>query len=252
MISHDLDESTRRAGCRQTVQHDGPKCERFIEGARPMPNYMRRCDDEPTTGTADETVTTDLLLVTLDPISYSSKPTGKEMGAITRRMQAAGPANITTAEFVEHVRAGKTWCAGTFKPNAYKWGAFLGQQLFAVDIDGKTKDGRQLHEGDAGFLHPLAALDRCVDHCVTPLCLYFTFSAVCTGVDATSTHRFRVVFDAGAPLGKEEAENMRKRLLKLFPEADPACRNANRLWLGSCGEVWEIAKAWEGAVPWAS
>lgn len=247
MLTTSFDESTRRAVTRQSQQHDGlEESGRPFAGARPSPDYMRINRDEPMGAVVD------MVRVTLDPISYSSKPTGTEMGAITRRMQVAGPANITTVEFMEHVRAGKTWCAGTFKPNAFKWGAFLGQQLFAVDVDNKTKDGRQLHEGDAGFLHPLDALDRCEKHRILPLCLYFTFSAVCTGVDATSTHRYRIVFDAGRPLGREDAEDTRRRLLALFPEADAACKNVTRLWLGSNGEVWEIAKAWKGAVPWTS
>ena len=181
MISRGLEENTRRAALFADNQHDGRDgSELPDEGAHPIPDYMRKRADEPTGAAVDAARVPDVIRVTLDPVGYSSKPSGKDMGAITRRMQAAGPTNITAAEFVEHVRAGKTWCAGTFKPNAFKWGAFLGQQLFAVDVDNKTKDGRQLHEGDAGFLHPLDALDRCEKHRILPLCLYFTFSAVCT------------------------------------------------------------------------
>lgn len=189
--------------------------------------------------------------VTLDPVPFSHKPRGREVAGVTRRMQAAGATLVTAAEFVEHVRAGKTWCGGTFSPCEGGWGEFQGQRLFALDFDNGTHD-RPLHEGDEGFLHPLAALDRCDSLQIMPLCLYFSMSATYAGDDAANVYRYRLVFDMENEHDGRAAQAILKTLLELFPEADPACRNANRLWFGSCGEVWPIAEAWGGVVPWAT
>lgn len=183
--------------------------------------------------------------ITLDPVAFSRKPKGRDVAGVTRRMQGAGASLVTAAEFVEHVRAGKTWCGGIFSPRKDGWGEFQGQRIFALDFDNGSHE-KPLHEGDEGFLHPWHALSRCDELGIAPLCLYFSFSSVCTGDDATNIYRYRLVIDVGEVLEGPDAKDLIERLLATFPEADTACRNANRLWFGSCGEVWG------GVTPWAT
>ncbi len=189
--------------------------------------------------------------VTLDGHRYARKPDSAEVRAITRRMQAAGPVELDAAAFCEAVRRGQTWAGGCFGPRRGGWGKFESLQVCALDFDNATEktihgqtvkdaDGhkvkRPLHEGEAGFLHPLDALRRCQRLKLAPLCLYFTMSAQLD----PPWYKYRLVFDLGHPITDEaEAAAVTSSLLAAFPEGDKACKNINRLFFGSCGEVWE-------------
>lgn len=74
------------------------------------------------------------------------------------------------------------------------------------------------------------------------MCLYFTMGAKCP-----DWPKFRLVFDMGRPLDKATAEAVIQSLLTAFPEADQQCRNCNRLFYGSGGEVWEAWRVWDDA-----
>ena len=178
------------------------------------------------------------LLVKLDDVSYRAKPDGREFAAITNRLKRAKPSLIDAAAFCEHVRLGKTWVGGAFEGER-----FVGQQLFGLDFDNCAKEAgggrkvkRQLSEGEPGYLDPLEALERCDRLNKWPLCLYFTFSAKAEPWQP----RYRIVFATDRAIGDRRlAEGFLKRLLRDFPEADQACKNTNRLYCGSQGEVWE-------------
>ena len=71
------------------------------------------------------------------------------------------------------------------------------------------------------------------------VCAYPTFSAT------PDKLRFRFIIDAGVIISeKAKAERIILMLLELFPEADKNCKNTNRLWYGSPGEVWETWRCW--------
>jgi len=195
--------------------------------------------------------------VTLDSVSYSSKPTGQDATAITRRLQAAGSTECDAATFCEHVKRGRTWVGGCYEPKRGAWGKFVGQQIFALDFDNaatvtvngrpvKDETGhevkRALRPGEAGHLDPVDALDRCEQLQLEPMCLYFTMSAKCP-----DWPKYRVVFDMGDALDQETAQGVIQSLLTAFPEADQACKNTNRLFFGSNGEVWECWRLWDDA-----
>lgn len=178
------------------------------------------------------------LLVKLDGVNYRAKPDRKEFGAITNRLKKAKPSLIDAAAFCEHVKLGRTWVGGVFEGER-----FVGQQLFALDFDncaeGTDGDGhkvkRQLSLGEPGYLDPMEALDRCERLGKWPLCLYFTFSAKAEPWQP----RYRIVFATDRAISDPQiAEGYLKRLLRDFPEADQACKNPNRLFCGSQGEVW--------------
>ena len=179
-------------------------------------------------------------LVTLDSVGYTSKP-GAEVGAITRRLQAAGPTECDYATLCAAIERGQTWVGGTFEPCAERWGAFQQQQIFALDFDNTKHEGggskRPLREGEPGYLDPFEAVDRCIASKMEPMCLYFTFSAALEPLWL----RYRLVIDMGEPLGMEQRDMVVRALLRLYPEADQACSNANRLFFGS---RWKAVEYW--------
>lgn len=198
--------------------------------------------------------------LTLDPQAFDRKPRGKEVGAITRRLQAAGPAEVTAEELARAIVSGHTWCGGCFEPRTDGWGKFLGMQLFGVDIDNATEvldeDGRPLRD-EAGhrvkrslmpdepqYLDPWEALSRFnrAFH-RDPLMVHATFTHTFDGTIAgrwnpRTRMRYRIVFDAGKPVTDEDtARAVLSKLLEIFPEADSACKNPNRLLFGTRGKL---------------
>lgn len=154
-------------------------------------------------------------LVQLDRTPHGTKPKGAEVGAITRRLQNSDPAEVTCEELGAAILSGATWCSACYKPNAGGWGEFVSQQLFALDID------------NAAQLDPLAAIHRCKSIGVEPLMIYFTFSAT------SDNPRYRLIIAAPDPIRSEAWARLTiGGLLDMFPEADQACRNCNRLWYG--------------------
>lgn len=185
------------------------------------------------------------MLVTLDHRAYDSKPQGRDFGALTNRLKAAGGTEVSAEAFCEHVKQGKTWVGGVFEPSESGWGEFTSQQLFGIDFDNEAEDGpgvkRALNPGETGYLDPLDALRRCVSHGLHPICLYFTFSASLEPLH----YKYRLVFDMGEAISdRGEAEGILRTLLDMFPEADQKCSNTNRLYCGSNGEVIELWRGW--------
>lgn len=196
------------------------------------------------------------LLVTLDNVAYETKPSPQEFASITNRLKRAGGVEIGNAAFCEHVRKGKSWMGGVYEAAGNGQGSFIGQQVFGLDFDNTTeildgggtplRDGdnrilkRPLKDGDPGYLDPLCALRRCYENELYPLCLYWTFSATLEPLH----HRYRIVLVMDRLITDQgEAEEIIKGLLSLFPEADQKCKNVNRLFLGSSGNVcncWEV------------
>ena len=181
----------------------------------------------------------DKFLVTLDSVSYTSKPE-PYIGAITRRVQSAGATECDAAEFAAHVAAGRSWVGGTYAPEADHWGEFLGQQIFALDFDNKVQvngKDKQARYGEAGYIDPQGVHNRCDRLGVgKPFCTYITFSAD----PMRDWLRFRAVIDCGEVLDEADAKEFLAYLLRAFPEADQRCKNLNRIFFGTNGEVWRL------------
>lgn len=205
------------------------------------------------------------MLITLDKTGYTSKPT-RYVGAITNRMKECGPSEVTPEDFAEAIRKGQTWSHGTFEPSQGEWGKFVGLQVVGLDFDNDTimyrktmndrgdavyipvedADGhklkRMLMPHETGYLDPVDALDRCEQLELTPLLLYFSFSAHCP-----DKMKYRLVLDLGEVVEDEaDAAAIVESLLQAFPEADQSCSNLNRLFFGTRpgGEVWECWRSW--------
>jgi hypothetical protein len=179
-------------------------------------------------------------------MEYQRKPNEREVAGITRRLQAAGPTELSLGEFCEVVRKGRTWVGGTFTQSGSGWGEFVGQRLFALDIDNATdyprKDGsrgkRPLRRDESGHLSAREALERCERLDLAVVCLYETLGST------DECERFRIVVDAGETIvDQDEAREIIAWLLGEFPEADKSCKNPNRLFYGSTGKVLEV---WSG------
>lgn len=197
--------------------------------------------------------------VTLDTVAYVHKPTGKEIGHITRRLQCAGPTTLKVGELAQAVADGVTWCGGCFRPAQREWGEFVSKTLYALDFDNDTvvrgedgnplkdEDGhtikRPLTHGEPGFLDPWDALSRWRSIFGSdPLIMYPSMSYHCdtvaelTGGEAKL--KYRVVGALGGPhTDAAEAKASAVKLLRAFPEADAGCVNNNRLFFGSCGRA---------------
>jgi len=198
--------------------------------------------------------------VTLDSVGYDRKPTKGEVrgwNGITRRMQGAGPVRVTGYELAKAITSGRTFCGGCYAPARKEWGAFQSMQIFALDFDNDApmlgEDGnplkdaaghvmkRPLMPGEKGYLDPWDALDRARGKVGEPLILYpsFSFSQVPDKSQPPAKCKYRMVLDLPEPTTDEgEAARILKMLLGVFPEADPACSNLNRLLFGSHGPCW--------------
>lgn len=171
----------------------------------------------------DTTGAGDLLPVTLDTKHYPVKPRGAEIGAITKRMQTRGSIYVTRAELCAHLEAGGTIVCGCYMPSPEGWGAFVGQRVFALDFDD-------------GLITADEATRRALGLGLDVIAVHPTFS------HTDDTPRFRVVIDGGETIECEgEAEIVISWLLMNFPEADQRCRNCNRLFFGSPGELYPMS-----------
>lgn len=194
------------------------------------------------------------MTVTLDSAAFDHKPEGREIGAITRRMQAAGPSELTHAEFAQAVARGHTWCGGTYTPRRGGWGEFLGLQVGALDFDNDTEvigaDGRKVKRpllpNEAGYLDPWQAFARfagAFGGMYAALILYpsfsFRFGGKLADLEAPATRmKHRLVYVLEEPISDEgRAKGLLAGMLRAFPEADRAARNVNRLYFGGLRSV---------------
>lgn len=195
--------------------------------------------------------------VTIDRVAYSSKPQGAEIGLITRRLQASGPVEVSPEELAEAIAGGHTWCGGCYEPSPRKWGRFIGQRIAALDFDNdvvvlgpdgkplKDAEGhvvkRDLRPDEEGYLDSWDALARWRSTIgEMPLIMYpsFSFAQVADLSEPPTKNKYRLVFDLGEGVTNEaRAKTLLTRLLGVFPEADTACTNANRLYFGGRGKA---------------
>lgn len=198
---------------------------------------------------------TDKFLVTLDRTFYKAKPDRAEITHITERVKRAGPSEVTRERFAEHVRRGGTWVPGCYgepfvgDDGKLKWGEFESLQVVAVDIDNaieeKDAEGRKVKRmllpGERGYLSIPDALRLCELRGLDPMLLYTTFN------HSDAWPRFRLVFDLGEPMTDEgRARAVIEQLLFAFNDAgDEKCKNPNRLYFGSNGNVKEAWRSWQ-------
>lgn len=158
------------------------------------------------------------LKVHIDPIGYSQKPTGKEIGGIKSRLQKnTSPSLVTVEELVQEISSGHAISPGIMGGMSAK--DWKEQQLFLVDID---------NEDNSPLLYLKDAKKICREHGLRPSFYYQTFR------HTKEKPKFRIAFVMDSPVMDEA---IRKRiietLVEIFPQSDKSCVNADRIFHGT-------------------
>ena len=152
-------------------------------------------------------------LLTIDATAQSSKPSKKEFGGITNRMTIV--TGLTITEFSTYVSDpySYTWSGGIFEGriNNENW---TQQSIFALDFD-------------EGLISVEDVYLRLAQYDIVPQLYYNTFSST------IMLPKFRVVLFMDSIVIDEKIHKLiSDGLLSLFPEADSACKNRGRFFLG--------------------
>ena len=158
------------------------------------------------------------LKVHIDTKGYDQKPSGKDLGGIKSRLQKnTTPSIVTLEELVQKIESGHTISPGIMSGMSAK--DWREQQLFLVDID---------NDNTGPILRPKDAKKICNEHDLSPAFYYQTFSYT------KEKPKFRLAFVMDTPI---HDDGMRKRiietLVKLFPQSDKSCVNADRIFHGT-------------------
>jgi hypothetical protein len=150
--------------------------------------------------------------VTIDPRPVHSKPDENYKMTITSHLTLK--TGVTINEFSELVSPPNsfTWSPGLFNGTRSNQN-WIQQSEIALDFDG----GIPLEQ----------VLERCNQFGFTPQVWYSTFS------DSPAKQKFRPVFFLDQPITDLKLfEFVIESLMKLFPEADPSCKDASRFFYG--------------------
>lgn len=158
----------------------------------------------------------------IDNIRYTTKP--KDFMYIKPRLQ-----NDTTiqelelSELVDKIGQGYSVSPGIMKGgmSASNW---IEQSLFMIDIDNANTD--------LPMLSLKEALKICKDNNIAPAFYYYTFS------HSKDIPKYRLAFLMDKPItDKNIREKIVLTLIDLFPQSDEACKNADRIFLGTNKQV---------------
>lgn len=155
--------------------------------------------------------------ITIDPRPVNSKPDDDYKETITSNLTLQ--TGITINEFSQLVSPpfSYTWSGGLFNGTRsnHNWQQ---QFVFGMDFDG----GITLDQ----------VLDRCTQFGLAPQVWYSTFS------DSEAKQKFRIVFFLDQPITDRKLyEFLIESLMRLFPEADPSCKDASRYFFGGKNSV---------------
>lgn len=155
---------------------------------------------------------------------YPCKPSTieGEVKNVRKRMQREKPHMLTSTELLALVRDGHTW-----QPGCYRKNDFVGQQVYGLDFD---KPELLMPDECLARLHKLGLWQMAS-------LLYFTHSAT----HECPKYRLVLVDDEPAKEFGVAKERLHK-LLSLFPEADQACKDTNRMFFGTDDrfQAWDI------------
>lgn len=160
--------------------------------------------------------------VQLDTVCFTKKPKGQSVIGGIKNRTAAQPETVCTPEqLAEAVLQGRAYSPGILQGGA-KAENWTKQQLFCLDID--NKEAVNFPEK---LLTPDQALARCLENNLPPFLIYSTFSST------PELPKYRFCFCADrCTTDTLQREHIQLGLMALFPECDPACKNADRLYFG--------------------
>lgn len=152
-------------------------------------------------------------MVTFDPTSQRLKPSKREFGAITNRMNVL--TGVTINEFSTLVGSEHqyTWCGGTFDGivNNSNW---VSQEIFGLDFDNDTITVEEVYKILA-------------EYNIIPQVWYSTLSS------SEKHKKFRVILFLDIPITNSDVhKQITLGLCAMFPDSDQSCKNAGRLFLG--------------------
>ena len=155
--------------------------------------------------------------ITIDPRPRESKPNEQEKKSITSFLTLQ--TGITINEFSELVSPpySFTWSGGQFHGTRSN-NNWVSQCVFGLDFDGSISVEQ--------------VLERCKQFGLPPQLWYSTFSY------SETKQKFRVVFFLDETITDPKLHKfILESLLRLFPEADPACKDASRYFYGGLKSV---------------
>ena len=168
--------------------------------------------------------------VQIDRVKFTRKPAGQEIGGIKSRMACrAAIKDLTAREIAAALAAGQTVQPGVtpFSGESRKRGCkgtvdadFTEQSLFMNDHDNKRADAPK--ETPAFVAETLARYGLAVAFA------YETFSST------AGRQRFRIGLVSDEPFtDRAERDRVQAALVKAFPQSDPDCINAGRIFFGT-------------------
>lgn len=170
------------------------------------------------------------MLLHEDNTKFKVKPTGAEIGAIKARFtKSASIKDVTVEQLAAALTAGKTVQPGVtmFSEKSRAAGKkgtvkedFTRQLVFMDDIDNKRTD--------VPLETPAHVAEVLAEHNLQAAFMYDTFNST----PENERFRFALVSDEEFTV-KAERDRVQTAIIKLFPQSDPDCTNADRIFFGT-------------------
>jgi len=164
------------------------------------------------------------IMVHIDNIKYKNKPIGDDYRLMKPRLQNENTIKeIDITELMKEIGNGYA-----VSPAVMKGGCttnnWYQQSLFMVDIDNNKKE--------LPILKVTQAIEICKVNNIMPIFYYYTYS------HTKDVPKYRLVFFMKRPVSDTNIrEKIMLTLIDLFPQSDNACKNADRIFLGTNKQV---------------
>ena len=159
----------------------------------------------------------------IDTVPFPQKPEGFQIGGIRNRLNNMAAGEYTLGEICEFIQRGQTICPGVLVGGNTS-DCWKNQQLWGIDID---NDKEELEK-----IGPERALNICEENNIKPVCMYYSYN------HSDKKDKFRIFFISDEVIVSDIQRNMiMSTLIDLFPQSDPRCADASRLFFGTNKKV---------------
>ena len=161
------------------------------------------------------------ILTQIDSKGYQTKPEKKEFAFIRSRFRRNVATVISLNQLEKAIETGHT--IYPVKAKGIRATDWEGQNLFIIDID-NDREGKMLTEEET--------IGICKKYNIKPIMIYQTYS------HTPKYPKLRVLFLCEELITDEQKrKTIIETLIRLFPQADTACKNADRMFLGTNKKV---------------